>query len=68
MDLLDRRAVRRLLPEAGGEDRFPREGLEFVLSPDHWPRTHRPALLLQRRPAPPPGPEAVTPPPASPKL
>ncbi|MFC8825546.1 asparagine synthase (glutamine-hydrolyzing) [Streptomyces sp. NPDC057137] len=46
VDLLDRRAVRRLLLEADGEDRFPREGLEFVLDLDHWLRTHRPALRL----------------------
>ncbi|MFJ2745186.1 asparagine synthase (glutamine-hydrolyzing) [Streptomyces sp. NPDC087440] len=46
LDLLDARAVRTLLLEPEGADRFPREGLEFVLDLDQWLRTHRPALLL----------------------
>ncbi|MFJ5272768.1 asparagine synthetase B family protein [Streptomyces sp. NPDC088358] len=45
-DLLDVTAVRGLLLEPTGADRFPREGLELVLDLDHWLRAHRPALLL----------------------
>ncbi|MFF1675104.1 asparagine synthase (glutamine-hydrolyzing) [Streptomyces sp. NPDC058256] len=45
-DLLDLRAVRRLLLEPSGTDRFPREGLELVLDLDQWLRTHRPTLDL----------------------
>ncbi|MFF3306342.1 asparagine synthase (glutamine-hydrolyzing) [Streptomyces sp. NPDC002952] len=45
-DLLDTEAVRSLLLEPCGPDRFPREGLEFVLDLDQWLRTHRPALHL----------------------
>ncbi|MCZ4510844.1 asparagine synthase (glutamine-hydrolyzing) [Streptomyces sp. ActVer] len=45
-DLLDAAAVRSLLLEPTGPDRFPREGLELVLDLDHWLRTHRPALRL----------------------
>ncbi|WP_393101207.1 asparagine synthase (glutamine-hydrolyzing) [Streptomyces sp. LN325] len=45
-DLLDVSAVRSLLLEPTGADRFPREGLELVLDLDHWLRAHRPALLL----------------------
>ncbi|MEV0227219.1 asparagine synthase (glutamine-hydrolyzing) [Streptomyces sp. NPDC050704] len=45
-DLLDTAAVRRLLLEATGGKRFPREGLELVLDLDQWLRTHRPALHL----------------------
>ncbi|MET9496894.1 asparagine synthase (glutamine-hydrolyzing) [Streptomyces sp. NPDC006552] len=45
-DLLDAAAVRRLLLQSTGPDRFPREGLEFVLDLDQWLRTHRPALHL----------------------
>lgn len=47
-DLLGGRAVRALLLEAGGEDRFPREGPEFVLelNLDRRPRTHRLAPKL----------------------
>ncbi|MGA4980267.1 asparagine synthase (glutamine-hydrolyzing) [Streptomyces cinereoruber] len=45
-DLLDTAAVRRLLLQSTGADRFPREGLEFVLDLDQWLRTHRPALHL----------------------
>ncbi|MFC8274574.1 asparagine synthase (glutamine-hydrolyzing) [Streptomyces sp. NPDC057271] len=44
--LLDPKAVRTLLLEAQGEDRFPREGLEFVLDLDRWMRTHSPSLRL----------------------
>lgn len=45
-DLLDLRAVRSLLLEPSGTDRFPREGLELVLDLDQWLRTHRPTLDL----------------------
>jgi asparagine synthase (glutamine-hydrolysing) len=45
-DLLDTAAVRSLLLEATGADRFPREGLELVLDLDQWLRTHRPTLHL----------------------
>ncbi|MEU0099962.1 asparagine synthase (glutamine-hydrolyzing) [Streptomyces sp. NPDC006267] len=45
-DLLDTGAVRRLLLDSSGEDRFPREGLELVLDLDRWLRTHRPTLHL----------------------
>ncbi|MEU9264481.1 asparagine synthase (glutamine-hydrolyzing) [Streptomyces sp. NPDC048251] len=45
-ELLDTGAVRSLLLEPSGPDRFPREGLEFVLDLDQWLRTHRPALHL----------------------
>ncbi|MEU3792526.1 asparagine synthase (glutamine-hydrolyzing) [Streptomyces fructofermentans] len=45
-DLLDTTAVRSLLLEATGADRFPREGLELVLDLDQWLRTHRPTLHL----------------------
>ncbi|MER5405677.1 asparagine synthase (glutamine-hydrolyzing) [Streptomyces sp. NPDC002769] len=45
-ELLDVAAVRSLLLEPTGSDRFPREGLELVLDLDHWLRAHRPALLL----------------------
>lgn len=45
-DLLHTAAVRGLLLESSGKDRFPREGLELVLDLDQWLRTHRPALQL----------------------
>lgn len=45
-DLLDTTAVRGLLLEPTGADRFPREGLELVLDLDQWLRAHRPALHL----------------------
>jgi asparagine synthase (glutamine-hydrolysing) len=45
-DLLDTEAVRSLLLEPAGADRFPREGLELVLDLDQWLRTHRPTLQL----------------------
>ncbi|MET9890215.1 asparagine synthase (glutamine-hydrolyzing) [Streptomyces sp. NPDC006465] len=45
-DLLNTAAVRSLLLEPTGADRFPREGLELVLDLDHWLRTHRPSLHL----------------------
>ncbi|GAA1192830.1 asparagine synthase (glutamine-hydrolyzing) [Kitasatospora gansuensis] len=45
-DLLDPGAVRSLLLEPVGRDRFPREGLELVLDLDQWLRTHRPTLHL----------------------
>ncbi|MFD9462836.1 asparagine synthase (glutamine-hydrolyzing) [Streptomyces sp. NPDC060027] len=45
-DLLNVSAVRSLLLEPTGADRFPREGLELVLDLDHWLRTHRPSLHL----------------------
>ncbi|MET9563710.1 asparagine synthase (glutamine-hydrolyzing) [Streptomyces tauricus] len=46
IDLLDGAAVRSLLLEATGADRFPREGLELVLDLDLWLRVHRPSLQL----------------------
>ncbi|HEV3172218.1 MAG TPA: asparagine synthase (glutamine-hydrolyzing) [Actinocrinis sp.] len=47
LDLLDPPAVRRLLLDPPhGRDRFPREGLEFVLDLDQWLRIYRPALSL----------------------
>ncbi|MGW0570822.1 asparagine synthase (glutamine-hydrolyzing) [Streptomyces tauricus] len=46
IDLLDGAAVRSLLLEATGADRFPREGLELVLDLDLWLRAHRPSLQL----------------------
>ncbi|MEY2243507.1 asparagine synthase (glutamine-hydrolyzing) [Streptomyces sp. BF23-18] len=45
-DLLDVTAVRSLLLESTGADRFPREGLELVLDLDRWLRTHRPTLHI----------------------
>ncbi|MFD9271374.1 hypothetical protein ACFWB1_37450 [Streptomyces goshikiensis] len=45
-NLLDISAVRRLLSQSSGANRFPREGLDFLLDLDEWLRTHRPALHL----------------------
>jgi asparagine synthase (glutamine-hydrolysing) len=46
MTLLNGAAVRRLLLDAGTVDRFPREGLEFVLDLDRWLRAYQPRLAL----------------------
>jgi asparagine synthase (glutamine-hydrolysing) len=46
MTLLNGAAVRRLLLDAGTVDRFPREGLEFVLDLDRWLRVYQPRLAL----------------------
>ncbi|MDX6740719.1 asparagine synthase (glutamine-hydrolyzing) [Actinocorallia sp. A-T 12471] len=47
LELLDAVAVRGLLLDAGRADRFPREGLEFVLDLDVFLRLYRPTLELR---------------------